>query len=150
MSVSKESPLLVFIDDLNWADDAFIQLLHFFARKIKGLFISILCTYRDVELQDESSLSNLLLKLNRERLLTTVRLKRFDSSNVARMIAETFGETEEQQTSEFRNLLYEKTGGNPFFIEEVLRSLVEQGMIFRTEKGWTRKSISDIEIPSTS
>ncbi|MDA4127032.1 MAG: hypothetical protein OK452_07495, partial [Thaumarchaeota archaeon] len=41
-----------------------------------------------------------------------------------------------------------KTGGNPFFIEELVRSLVEQGVLFRTATGWDRKPISEIEIPT--
>jgi serine/threonine protein kinase/tetratricopeptide (TPR) repeat protein len=149
VNISEGSPLLLLIDDLNWADDASIRLLQHLTRNMKGKFIAILGAYRDTDVRDDSTFSQLLLDLNRERLLNTIHLKPFEVGSVTRMMAETFGETDEQQTSEFHDLIFEKTGGNPFFIEEVLRSLVEQGIIFKTERGWKRKPIFDIEIPSS-
>ncbi len=149
VNISKESPLVLFIDDLNWADDVSLHLVQYLTRNLKGQFMSILGSYRDTDVRDDSTLSRLLLDLNRERLLDTVHLNRLDAPDVARMIAQTFGEKEEEQTAEFRDLIYQKTGGNPFFVEEVLRSLVEQGVIFKSERGWERKPIFDIEIPSS-
>ncbi len=149
VNLSKESALTLLFDDLNSADTPSIQLLRHLARKLSNQSIMIIGTYRDNDLEKSSALFQLTLDLNRERVLNTVRLKPFDVRGLTRMIAETFGESEKQQTPEFRNLVLEKTGGNPFFVEEVLRSLVEQGVIFRTENGWERKAISEIEVPPT-
>ncbi|MFQ5838836.1 MAG: protein kinase [Thermoplasmata archaeon] len=147
ISLSKESPLALFLDDLNWADPASLELLHYVAQNVPGRFLLILGAYRDVELEESSPLSELLFDLNRERLLNRVSLQRLDAAKVARMIGETFGEAEVSQ--ELRDLIYERTGGNPFFVEEVLRSLVEEGDIFKSGEGWDRKSISEIRIPSS-
>lgn len=51
--------------------------------------------------------------------------------------------------TEFVSLIYERTRGNPFFVQEVLRSLVEDGSVFLTSTGWHRIPISYIEIPTT-
>ncbi len=149
VNLSEESALTLLFDDLNSADTPSIQLLRHLARKLSNQSIVIIGTYRDTDLEKSSALFQLTLDLNRERVLNTVRLKPFDVRGLTRMIAETFGESQEQQTPEFRDLILEKTGGNPFFVEEVLRSLVEQGVIFRTENGWKRKAISEIEVPPT-
>jgi predicted ATPase len=51
---------------------------------------------------------------------------------------------------EFLNLIYSRTGGNPFFVEEVLKALIEDGTIFKDSQGrWQRKEISEIQIPQT-
>jgi predicted ATPase len=45
------------------------------------------------------------------------------------------------------DLVYDKTEGNPFFVEEVLRSLVEEGAVYPVEKGWGVKDLSDVHVP---
>ena len=56
-----------------------------------------------------------------------------------------------EQTSEFVDLAFERTHGNPFFIEEVLLSLIEDGSIFWSDEVgcWQRKLISHIDIPTS-
>lgn len=142
--LSEEQPLVLFLDDLNWADPASLELLRYVARQVPDRFLLILGAYRDLELAEDAPLGRLLLDLNRERLLTEVRVERLDAPRVAEMIAATFGE--EEISDEFRNLVYERTGGNPFFVEEVLRSLVEEGVIYRSGDRWDRRPIDRVRI----
>jgi predicted ATPase len=60
------------------------------------------------------------------------------------MIRQTFGE---KVPSELPDLVYGKTEGNPFFVEEVLRSLVEEGAVYPVEKGWGVKDLSQVHVP---
>jgi predicted ATPase len=60
------------------------------------------------------------------------------------MIGQTFGE---KVPSELPDLVYGKTEGNPFFVEEVLRSLVDEGAVYPVEKGWGVKSLSQVHVP---
>ena len=146
-NVSKETPVLLILEDLNWADVASLDLLQYFARNTKGGSVMTLGTYRDVELEEESPLAEVLYELNREKLMESVRLKGLSPEDVSKMVKEYFG-AGQQVSDEFRDLIHRKTGGNPFFIEEVLRSFVEQGVVYRTKEGWERKAISEIQIPS--
>ena len=50
---------------------------------------------------------------------------------------------------EFCELVYEKTRGNPFFVEEVMKSLKEEEVIYREENKWKIKEVSKIEFPET-
>ncbi|MFQ6013317.1 MAG: serine/threonine-protein kinase PknK [Thermoplasmata archaeon] len=145
--LSQETPLLLFLDDLNWADPASLELLHYVARRASGSFLLLLGAYRDVEVMEGSALSQLLFDLNRERLLETVTLPRLQPLHVADMITASLGE--EEISEAFRDLVFAKTGGNPFFVEEVLRSLVEEGVIFKTGDRWDRRPIAEIRIPSS-
>jgi len=81
--------------------------------------------------------------------LTVVPVRRLDRGAVGEMIQKTF-QAPEAVSDEFSRLIHERTGGNPFFVEEVLRSLVEVGAIYRTPDGqWERKDIGEIAIPKS-
>lgn len=152
--LSKETPLLLFVDDWQWCGHSSLKLLQFI--RSSNLFqypVLIVCAYRDIDAQDVSEdvrpwISDFLENLERERSLNVVHLKRFEPENVAELLKRAFSREETKQ--EFLNLIYSKTGGNPFFVEEVLKALVEDGKIFRDSEGkWQRKEISEIVIPQT-
>ncbi len=56
---------------------------------------------------------------------------------------------QDEMPSEFCKLIYDKTMGNPFFVEEVVNSLKEEGVIYREKKKWKIKGVSRIEFPET-
>jgi predicted ATPase/class 3 adenylate cyclase len=149
VKLSKESPMILMFDDLQWADPATIQLLNFFRTNAPSdSSILILTCYRDFELSSgENPAANAFLKeLQIERKNTLIHLERFDEVNVEKVLSSISGH--DGVSSEFTELIFSKTGGNPLFIEEVLRSLLEKGDVFKTKEGqWDRKSISEIEIP---
>jgi tetratricopeptide (TPR) repeat protein len=107
----------------------------------------MLCCYRSEDFQPDSPLYRSLMNLNRQRLLETVQVKDLSKQKTVELIKRTFGE--QTISSEFSDLIHGRTGGNPFFIEEVLRSLVEDGTIFRSESKWDRKPIQEIVLPES-
>ena len=145
ISICVESPLVLLFDDMQWADQSSLDLLEYFVRSATNLRVLTVCAYRSEDLQPDSPLYRSLMKLNRQRLLETIQVKNLNKEETIGLIKRTFGE--QTITSEFADLIYERTGGNPFFVEEVLRSLVEDGTIFRTETKWDRKPIQEIILP---
>jgi KaiC/GvpD/RAD55 family RecA-like ATPase len=146
ISVSKESPLLVLFDDLQWADQATLDLLEYFVKSTGNLRILVVCAYR-TEVGPDTSLHKLLGKLNRDRLLESLAVKSLRKDDTISLIEQIFGQ--KQVSPEFTDIIYKTTGGNPFFVEEVLRSLVDDGTIYRTEKGWDRKPIQEVTVPES-
>jgi hypothetical protein len=144
VNISKEVPLVLFLDDLQWLDDASMALLHHMARAINAEHLLVVGAYRDLELDDQRSLSRSVAEINRERLSSTLPLKRLAFDHVLQMIRQTFGE---KVPDELPDLIYGKTEGNPFFVEEVLRSLVEEGAVYPVEKGWGVKDLSQVHVP---
>ncbi len=147
INVSKETPLLVVLDDLQWTDQTSLLLLHYLARGIYKTSLLFLGAYRDTDIDEKHPLSPVLTELNRERLLQSVSLRRMsfgDASDLIRQILE-----QDDVSKEFCELVYKKTRGNPFFIEEVIKSLKEEGVIFREENQWKIKEVSRIEFPKT-
>jgi tetratricopeptide (TPR) repeat protein len=146
VGISKESPLLLTFDDMNWADAGSLDLILSIARQAGAHRVLLVGIYRDVEVEEDSDLFEFLYEVKREKRGEVLTLKGFGPEDTGLMIGEVLGQ--KAVDAEFRDLVYAKTAGNPFFIEELVRSMVEQGVLFRTAKGWDRKPISEIEIPS--
>jgi tetratricopeptide (TPR) repeat protein len=144
VNISRESPLALFLDDLQWFDDASMRLLHHMARAITAEHLLVVGAYRHLELEDQRSLSHSVAEINRERLSYALPLKRLAFDHVLQMVRQTFGEN---VPGELPDLVYAKTEGNPFFVEEVLRSLVEEGAVYPVEEGWGVKDLSQVHVP---
>jgi predicted ATPase len=144
VNISRESPLALFLDDLQWFDDASMALLHHLVRAITTEHLLVVGSYRDLELEDRRSLCRSIAEINRERLSYALPLKRLAFDHVLQMVRQTFGE---KVPDELPDLVYTKTEGNPFFVEEVLRSLVEEGAVYPIEKGWGVKDLSQVHVP---
>jgi len=147
ISICNEKPLVLLLDDMHWADQASLGLLEHFVMGSSNLRVLTLVGYRTEDVSADSPLSKTSMKLNRERILESVSVKNLNSGETTELIKQTFGEP--TVSPEFADLIYNRTGGNPFFVEEVLRSLVEDGTVFRTEKGWDRKPIQEIVLPES-
>ena len=146
-NISKEAPLLVVLDDLQWTDQSSLLLMHYLARGVSRERLLLVGAYRDNEVDDKHPLSPVLTELNRERLLQAVPLKRMSLNDVSEMIKQILEQDDVRK--EFCELAYQKTGGNPFFVEEVIKSLKEEQLIFREENRWKIKEVSRIEFPET-
>ena len=100
-----------------------------------------------MEVEDKHPLFPVLTELNRERLMQSARLKRLSLDEVADMIKRILWQDEVPR--EFCKLVFEKTQGNPFFVEEVMESLREEGIIYPYGVEYRFKEISKIEFPET-
>jgi len=146
-NISREAPLLVVLDDLQWTDQSSLMLLHYLARGVHKEHLLFVGAYRETEIDEKHPLSPVLTELNRERLLEAVSLRRMSPGDVSEMIKQIL--EQDHVLAEFCELVYRKTGGNPFFVEEVIKSLKEEQLIFREENQWKIKEVSRIEFPET-
>lgn len=147
-AAARMRPAVILLDDLHWADTATLQLLRYIARNVRSDRILLIGTYRDVELDRTHPLGNALREMNRERLYTRILLRRLTPDHVGEMIRAIF-QTRQPVSVEFRDLIYKETEGNPFFVEEVLKHLVEVGALYIIEGRWERKEIHEIEVPQS-
>jgi DNA-binding CsgD family transcriptional regulator/tetratricopeptide (TPR) repeat protein len=144
--LAAKQPLLLLIDDLQWADPSSLELLHFVARQIAGERIALLCTYNTAQRERNPTLrltEQSLISLNAAAVHEVQPLSRADTD---RLIREAFGQ-EDAVTREFAALLYGWTRGNPFFVEQVLKSLVQTGRLYRREGSWLGWELEEIQLP---
>ena len=73
-------------------------------------------------------------------------LGRLSHDDTGTLLATLFGA---KRVAEFVSALYRETEGNPFFIEEVIKSLIEQGQIYRENGAWDRKETHELTIPQS-
>jgi predicted ATPase len=147
IAVSRQSPLLLLLEDMHWADEASLNLLEHFVRSASDCPALTVCCYRSEDTGPTSPLYKTIMRLNRERLVETIPVRNLSIEETRDMIGRVFGE--QNVSTEFTGLIYQRTGGNPFFVEEVLRSLVEDGTIYRSGTGWDRKPIQEIVVPQS-
>jgi DNA-binding CsgD family transcriptional regulator/predicted negative regulator of RcsB-dependent stress response len=137
-------PALIVVEDAHWCDNTSFDFLLFLARKIVQHPILLLITYRDNEVS--APLARLLAALDRERLALEMRLARLTKPQTEVMVRTIFTLPRPVQ-EDFLDALYNLTEGNPFFIEEILKSCVASGDIFQVGGQWGRKLLSELHIP---
>jgi len=113
-------PLVLFLDDLHWADQSSLLLLRHLARSAKSAPLMVVGTYRPVEVDDEHPLAEALAELRRGRMLERLALSGLGEAEVAELIA---ARTGLKAPSGFVRRVAQRSEGNPFFIEELLHDV---------------------------
>ncbi|MGZ3617914.1 MAG: ATP-binding protein, partial [Ktedonobacteraceae bacterium] len=144
LSQAAEQPLLLIVEDLHWSDDTSLELLQYVARRSATQPLLVLLTYRSDEVRP--TLSHWLAELDREHFGQEVTLTRLTRSETGAMMRAIFDLGRPVQAA-FLDAIYNLTEGNPFFIEEILKSLIAAGEISYTDGAWDRKPLSELHIP---
>jgi diguanylate cyclase (GGDEF)-like protein len=142
---SRSHPLLLFLDDLQWADVSTLRLLESLVRSDGERSVLVVGAYRDNELQPGDPLDLSLQALARGHArIEHLRLGPLPDADVARIVADTLHASPER-VAPLAQLCMEKTRGNPFFLGQFLRSLHEQGDIrYEREHGEWRWDLGRI------
>jgi DNA-binding NarL/FixJ family response regulator len=143
---SANVPLLVILEDIHWSDETSLDFLHFFARRLTAFPILLIASYRPEELSP--ALNQTLALLNRQRLAQKLQLKPLQHAETDALLQAIFDLNRSIQV-DFLDTIFALTEGNPFYIEEVLKSLIAAGDIFYSWRGWDRKPLQDLHIPSS-
>jgi tetratricopeptide (TPR) repeat protein len=145
-ALSERAPLMLVLEDAHWSDSGTLSLLRHLARRTRRRRVLIAATYREVELDEMLPFQEVLLDLNRERLATRLRLSRLSQEGTRDLLAALF---DEEITPEFLEGIYRETEGNPFFIEEVCKALVDREELYFADGRWHRPSMEDLQIPQS-
>ncbi len=134
--LAEKQPLVVIVEDIHWSDDNSLEFLLFLARQIASRPILLLLTYRSEE--EHPALLQFFAGLDRDRLTTELMLSHLTVDEVEVMIRTIF-KLNRAVSVDFINTIYRFTEGNPFFIEEMLKSLVSSGEIIDNDGKWEHK-----------
>ena len=126
---SRTHPLLLFLDDLQWADVSTLRLLEYLVRADGERSVLIVGAFRDNEVQPGDPLDATIREIERSQMrLEHLRLGPLPDGEVAQLVADTL-HTSVERAAPLTQLCLEKTRGNPFFLGQFLRSLHERGDI---------------------
>jgi ABC-type oligopeptide transport system substrate-binding subunit/DNA-binding SARP family transcriptional activator len=139
-ALSAQRPLLLLLDDLQWADDASVSLLAHLGARLAGSRILIVGAYRPEEVAlgrrgERHPLDKALAEFKRRYGDVWIDLAQADEAEGERFV-EALLETEPNRLGEdFHRALFEHAGGHPLFTVELLRALQERGELVRDERG---------------
>jgi len=140
-------PLVLVLDDLQWADEPTLLLLQHMAPRLPQIPMLLLGTYRDVELDVERPFAATLELLTRQRLAHRMVLKRLAEDDVREMLGALSGQA---PPNALVRIINEETEGNPFFMEEVFHHLAEEGKLFDQHGRWRADlRIDTVDVPES-
>jgi DNA-binding SARP family transcriptional activator len=121
--VSAANPLILVLDDLHWADASTLLMLRHVARCSERWPLLILGTYRESEVDEAHPLAQALAELRRARALDRLTIDGLGEEEVAALISAATGR---EVPVTFTRSILDRTEGNPFFVEEILREIAEE------------------------
>jgi tetratricopeptide (TPR) repeat protein len=145
-NIARRQSLLFYADDLHWADHGTLWLLGRLLRQLRDQRVLIVGAYRETELDRTHRLARSLVDWNRERLITRIVLRRFNTNETSDQLSALLGEN---VSGEFAVAVHRETEGNPFFVEEVLKALIERGSVRRESGRWSRCDVDELVIPQS-
>ncbi|HKZ23180.1 MAG TPA: BREX system ATP-binding domain-containing protein [Thermoplasmata archaeon] len=147
---AENGPILLCIEDLQWADPSTVALLHYVARNTRTCGICIIGTYRPEDLSSEGGtphhLVDAMQRMEREDLLDVVELRRLPAPDTAKVLSSVLGGGTVPE--ELARRMQEDTEGNPLFIVELLNLMLEEGWLRRDNGGWSASvDVREVDVP---
>jgi class 3 adenylate cyclase len=140
--LAAEQPLVVVVDDIQWGESTFLDLLEYAADWMRTSPVLILCQARPELFEGRPGWA--MTRPNS----TLIQLEGLTEVETTRLVQNLVGQAE--SVSDARARLGEMAEGNPLFVEEVLRMLVDDGLLVRREEGWAVEGdLSAVTIPPT-
>ena len=132
-SIAQHQPVVLMLDDLHWADRPTLGLLQHLIRGVKDLPVLILGTYRDTDLVRTQPLAEILVELRRAHVVSRIHLAGLVLGDVLDLV--TAGSPHTELDVDLALALWKETEGSPLFLREILRHLLESGVITREDNG---------------
>lgn len=148
-NAAESSPLVLILDDLQWADRASFLLLQFVAAQLRGSRILLVGTYREADIDDDHPLSEVLVAMRRDHDHKRISLRGLPIEEVTTLLEASAEHELGPREIRIARLMHDQTEGNPFFIEEVIRHLTETGQLSRREGRWVIdvENVDEVGIP---
>lgn len=146
--VARERPLALVLDDLHWADEPTTLLLRYVVRALRGSRIIIAGAYRDTDLDPALPFEAVLRDLSRERLASRLTLRRLSSVDTRALMAGVLDGASDAVSTRAVENVHRASEGVPFFIEELVLHLREEGRLsFSGVGGWDLQSGGETFVP---
>ncbi len=142
----RDRPMVLFLDDLQWADPASLKLLELMMTDNETRYLLVLGAYRDGEVGPRHLLSTTLQSLREQSVpVHEITVGPLEQRHVAELARAAFRK-EDDVTAPLAELIHRKTGGNPFFINEFLTSLYREDLVcFESSDGGWRWDLNRIQ-----
>jgi tetratricopeptide (TPR) repeat protein len=134
--LADDRPVLFVLDDVHWADHATLLMLQYLVSDATPTPLMLVLTYRDSEIGRRHPLAELVSGLQRHGSTTRIGLRGLTGESVEQLISVLGEQKLTADDAEIAQRIHAETGGNPFFVTEVLRHLTESGVIVHVDGRW--------------
>ena len=131
--ISQKRPLILVLDDLQWASESTLQLLHYFTHRTSGGNVLLMGIYREEEVHETHPLWGLVQSVSRSSRFNLVHLDRLAKTEIE-VLARDMLETDTELGGLVRQV-FAFSKGNPLFAVEKLKSLIESGALYIDDRG---------------
>ena len=148
---TKDTPLVIFLDDLQWADTASLELLKHVCKSADMGHLLIIGAYRDNEVGDDHELKAALREILEDDVpVWQIHLHPLGKKDAVKFVAEALHCPEEEVIS-LAGILYRKTLGNPFYLGQMMKTIYDERLIkFNVHKGgweWKAEAAESLKVP---
>jgi DNA-binding winged helix-turn-helix (wHTH) protein/tetratricopeptide (TPR) repeat protein len=152
-AMTAETPLLLILEDLHWADSSTLDLISVLARRRDPARLLLIGTYRPVDVVlSQSPLKAIKQDLTVRNLCHEIAIERLEESHVAEYLANEFAFADSSLPAGLAKVIHRHSGGNALFMVGIVRDMVNRGLIARNHGEWAlTASVEDIDpgIPET-
>jgi tetratricopeptide (TPR) repeat protein len=147
----EQEPLLLILDDLQWADSPTLSLLRHVVTAGSSIPVVLVGTYRDSDLSRDHPLTALLADLHREQGVERIKLTGLQAEDVVALMEALAGQEMDEDGRALAREITRETAGNPFFAGELLRHLTESGATVQQDGGRWRLvgDVADLGLPQS-
>lgn len=131
--IARRRPVLLFVDDLHWADPATLELVHYVARGLTEHRLLLLVTYRRGEVTTATPLGEFVHSMRRRSGAAEVSLGPLDGAAVTDLLLDLLGAEPPEPLAE---AVIKRADGVPLFVTALVGQLVDSGGLRRTRAGW--------------
>jgi len=140
---SSKRPLFILLDNIHWADDGSLELLYYLIRSLRESPVFFFLIFR-IEESKEGNFQNILQLMSREGLYKEIKLAPLRIADVALMLSLIL---DAKPSTRLIDYIFNETGGNPFFIEELVKSLEENNALVWNKEEWVFDENRKVVIP---
>ncbi|BBD57634.1 ATP-binding region ATPase domain protein [Nostoc sp. HK-01] len=145
-----EHPLVIFLDDLQWADVASLKLIQILMSDSESQYLLLIGAYRDNEVSPTHPLILTLEEIQKIGInVNHIVLQPLEIWHIQQLVSDTL-KNHLEESLEIANLIFNKTQGNPFFVTQMLKSLYQENLLFfdfnTASWQWNLAMIKNIEI----
>lgn len=134
VTLSTRAPVLLVLENLQWADPSSLELLHFIVRQVRDARIAVVATYNDTEYDAQHLLQAMTRSLVELGAATRHEVTPLERDDIDELLQRVFGAGVVPKDAV--TLLHARTRGNPFFLEETVKSLVATGRVKFSDGSW--------------
>ncbi len=149
-NATRSSPMVLLLDDIHWAGRPTLELLRHLVRAGSAAGLMVIATFRDAAAELTEPLAECLVDLQRSESVVRMRLGGLDTASVEQFVAATLGQELDGDLRHLAAVACDRSGGNAFFLGELWRHLVQQGVVAHQNQRWVvRRDVAGVGAPDS-